>query len=209
MLHAVGGAVSRPVLIITCGEPDATPFLAALPEAELSRTLLISTRNVIAAALRQTAITDTYALGGPSTFDEARRLLSGDVVITVVTAPDPWGPFKGKGYVRIRQALPFVLPDVRVDLVDLERGGVSGRVRHGVDRRTLARWLRRREALLVADHVIATGMGGRLPRVRLGIAVPYALLRLIAGSLLAAVTLARCLAYVTKTESRARMAKRT
>jgi hypothetical protein len=206
--------VSRPILIITCGEPDATPFLAALPQAELARTLLISTRNVIAAALRQTAITEAFALGGPSTFDEARRLLSGDAVITVVTAPDPWGPFKGKGYVRMRQALPFVLPDVRVDLVDLERGGVSGRVRREVDRRTLARWLRRREALLIADHVIETGIGGRLnlggrsSHARLRVAVLYALPRLVIGSLLAVVTLARCLAYVVRTESRARMAMR-
>ena len=71
-------------------------------------------------------IRETRLLGGPATFEGVRRLLSGDVQVTVVVAPDPWGPFKGKGFVRAQQVLPFVLPDRSVDVIELERGGKWG-----------------------------------------------------------------------------------
>jgi hypothetical protein len=192
--------MTRPVLIVTCSEPDATPFLAALPEQDLSRTLLISTKNVISAAQRLTPIPETFVLGGPDTWDETRRLLAGDVHITVVVAPDPWGPLQGKGFVRARQVLPLVLPDVPVDVIDLDRGGVTGRERRSVTRAALARWLHRWEAYMLADYLVRTAIGGHASPG----ALAWAIVCLAASPLVAVVTLARCVAYIARTECRVR-----
>lgn len=195
--------MTRPVLIVTCSEPDATPFLAQLPSEELSRTLLVATRNVVAAATRLTTVSATFILGGPSTFEEARRLLSGDVDVSVVVAPDPWGPFKGKGFVRARQVLPFVLPDAPVDVIELDRGGVTGRIRRGVSPAMLARWMLGREAVQLLRYGLQTSVdrygGGLSP-----LAPAHAFARLLIGWMVAPLTLARCLSYVARTELRAR-----
>jgi hypothetical protein len=141
--------------------------------------------------------------GGSLSAEEARRLLSGDVRVSVVVAPDPWGPVKGKGFVRARQVMPFVLSDAPVDVIELDRGGVTGRVRRGVSPSMLARWMLRREAVELLHHGLRMSVdrydGGLSP-----IALAHAFARLLLGWMIAPVTLARCLSYVARTELRAR-----
>jgi hypothetical protein len=196
------------VLIITCGEPDATAFLAGRPPEELARTLLMSTHDVIVAAERQTPIAETFLMGGPATFAEARRLLLGDVHITVVVAPDPWGPFRGKGFVRARQVVPLILPEAPVAVIELRRGGVLGRVRRATPLPELSRWIRRREAGLLAAYVLQAGIGAPVREME-RYSSPYvstemAIVRLLLTVPLAFVTLARCLTYIARTETRVR-----
>lgn len=204
----VGIQALRYAYLVTCSEPDATPFLTALPRSLQERIVLLSTANVVHAAEQHTRITTTFVIGGPSTFDEARRLLAqpGDRV-TIVVGPDPWGPVHGKGYVRARLVASLVVPDVPIDVIELAAGGASGRVIRGIGRTAFSRWIRRREAALLADYLIwgpvarrASGIGrkARLP------VVPLAVVRGLLSPMRAAITLSVVLPYVLATEARAR-----
>jgi len=196
--------MNDPVIVVTCCEPDALPFLRGLPREHLSRATLIATADVIRSAERETPITKTALIGGRSTLEEVRGLLSADrACVTVVVAPDPWGPVRGKGFVRARQVLPFVLPAAGFDVVELDRGGVNGRVWRGADRASFARWIRRREVVLFGGHAVHLGMVGPEGYTHTPAAAALALTRVVVSPLVAAVTLARVLPFIARTEARA------
>jgi len=197
------------VIIVTCAEPDALSFLRGLREADLTQTTLVATADVIRSAERQTLVGKTVMMGGRHTFAEVRRVLSGPGArVTIVVAPDPWGPFRGKGFVRARQILSLVLLDSDFDVIELERGGMAGRVRRGVRRAAFAHWIRRRELLLLGEHVVHLGMVDPEGYMHTPAAAALALVRVALSPLVAAVTLARVLPFIARTEVRARRVSR-
>jgi len=197
------------VIVVTCSEPDALPFLRGLGERDLEEATLIATADVVRSAVRHAAVSRAIVFGGLETIDEVRPLLSGPGArLTIVVAPDPWGPFRGKGFVRARQILPFVLPDTDVEIIELERGGRTGRARRGVRRTDFARWIRRREIVLLGEHMVHLGMVGPEGYTHTPAAAAVALARVAVSPLVAAVTLARVLPFIARTELRARKGTR-
>ena len=192
------------IYFVTCSEPDATPFLTALPVSVQERALLVATGDVVRSAEHRTRIPRTFVIGGPSTVEETRRLLAEPGAHrTVVVGPDPWGPVHGKGFVRARLMAPLVVSSGPVDIIELEAGGESGRIRRGLDRSTLSRWLRRRETALLVQYVLwgSAEQGGRLARPLVAalrgartVLVPFRV----------AATLAVVVPYALKSEFRAR-----
>jgi hypothetical protein len=201
------------VYYVTCSEPDATPFLAALPEQVQERSVLLATRNVVQAAERGTRIPETFVLGGSSTIPEARALLRRPgAALTVVVGPDPWGPIHGKGFVRARMMAPLVLPDGPIDVVELEAGGETGRIRRGVGGLAFSRWIRRREAALLVRYALWRSVGMHEDAMTGAAARPVVLawrvVRRLLVPLRVAVTLTVVVPYVAASELRARQARR-
>lgn len=198
------------VIVVTCSEPDALPFLRAFSASDLAHMTLVATYDVVRSAERQTPVSQAFVIGGLSTLEEARGLLARPGAhVTVVVAPDPWGPFAGKGFVRARQVLPFVLPDVGVDVIELNHGGRSGRVRRGVGRSAFTSWIRRRELACLADFLVHFGMVTPEGYRSRPAAAAMAFGRLAIAPLAALVTLARILPFIAGTEARARMKARS
>jgi hypothetical protein len=191
------------VLVVTCAEPDAVPFLLGRPVAELEQTLLLATRDVVRSAELKTAVGQTCVMAGAETFSDVRDALGrAHGSLTVVVGPDPWGPIHGKGFVRARQILPSLLPDLPVDVIELEEGGRRGRVRAGVRRAAFARWVRRREAREFLLHMLRLGAGHTR-----GLGSGRVLLagaQLLVSPVTVLVTLARVVPYVARTEARVR-----
>jgi D-glycero-D-manno-heptose 1,7-bisphosphate phosphatase len=201
---AMAGAQPQ-VYYVTCSEPDATPFLTALPEDVQRRSVLVATRDVVQAAGLRTAIPTTFVMGGPSTMSEARALLAEPGAhVTVVVGPDPWGPINGKGFVRARQLAPLVLPDGPVDVIELEAGGESGRIRRGMDRAAFSRWVRGREAALSAQYLLWRSVGRHGDAMTAPVVIAWRVVRGLLVPLRVAVTLSRVLPYVAASELRAR-----
>jgi hypothetical protein len=202
-------AESSPVYFVTCSEPDATPFLTALPDVVQERAVLVATGDVVRAAERRTRIPDTFVLGGPSTHDEARRLLAArGAHVTVVVAPDPWGPIHGKGFARARLTAPYVLPETPVDVVTLRAGGESGSIWRGVDRVTFARWIRRREAALLLRYLLWRPIESRAGSETTPLTPLFRVVRIPLIPLRVAATLVIVLPYVLAGEARARKSGR-
>jgi hypothetical protein len=213
--------MSADVIIVTCSEPDALPFLLSLPDADLKRVTLVATGDVVRSAERQTQVAATSVINGLAAVDEVRRL-TGDAQcrVAVIVAPDPWGPINGKGFVRARLLAPwFIGPGARADLMELCSGGRVLRTRSGLARRALMLRLYARETLLLAEYVVQVGVGrpvGRLatqagrPVGRLGtlLSLPRAVIGAALAIPVAAVTLARLIPFILWTEARARMKER-
>jgi hypothetical protein len=203
------------VIIVTCAEPDALPFLLSLPPAELMRATLVGTRDVIRSAERQAPTTATSVINGLAAVDEVRRLIgSTNRNVAVVVAPDPWGPVKGKGFVRARLLAPwFLASGGRAHLVELTRGGGITCTRNDLTRAALLRRLYVREALLLLEYIVRVGVGRPADRLAGGpLATLLNLPRAVIGAVLAipvaTVTLARLIPFILWTEARARMKAR-
>jgi hypothetical protein len=209
------------VIVVTCSEPDALPFLLSLPGADLERATLAATGDVVRSAERQMKVAATSVINGLAAVDEVRRL-TGEAPcrVAVIVAPDPWGPFNGKGFVRARLLAPwFIGPGARADLIELRTGGRVQRTRPSLGRRELMLHLYARETLLLAEYIVQVGVGrpvGRLatqagrPVGRLGVllSLPRALTGAILAIPVATVTLARLIPFILWTEARARMRAR-
>jgi len=220
------------VIVVTCAEPDALPFLLSLHPADLASATLVATGDVVRSAERQTPVAATSIIGGLAAVDEVRRLI-GDTQrkVVVIVAPDPWGPFNGKGFVRARLLAPWFLdPGAHADLIELQKGGRVERMRGGLSRAALMRCLYGREALLLTEYVVHAGIGRPAGRIvtqvgrpaghlvtQIGrpagrVATLLSLPRALAGAVLAlpvaAVTLGRLIPFILWTEARARMKAR-
>jgi D-glycero-D-manno-heptose 1,7-bisphosphate phosphatase len=205
VVQAAMTAMKPQIYYVTCSEPDATPFLAALPQEVQRRSVLVATHDVVRAAELRTAIPTTFVMGGPSTVREARALLAEPGAhLTVVVGPDPWGPINGKGFVRARQMAPLVLPDGPVDVIELEAGGVSGRIRRGLDRAAFSRWVRGREAALSARYLLWRSVGRHGGALTAPVVVAWRVIRGLLVPLRVATTLSIVLPYVAASELRAR-----
>jgi hypothetical protein len=199
----VPGASASHAYVVTCSEPDATPFLRALPVDVQERAVLVATGDVVRAAQQHTGIPVTFVVGGPSTAGQARRLVESAADVTVVVGPDPWGPVHGKGFVRARMMAPLIVPGATVDVVELRAGGRTGRVRRGFGSAAFSRWIRRREGVLFAAYLLRRALGSREEgKGPLSDALRVARVVLVPPRI--AVTLAVVLPYVASTEYRAR-----
>lgn len=183
------------VIVVTCAEPDAVPFLRSLPREDLTRATLFATRDVVASAIRQTPVGTSHIIGGASAVGEVRSL-AGDTQrhVTVVVAPDPWGPYRGRGFVRARILAPwFLSPTGRADLVELRGDGRSFKAECDLSRRALLQRMYSREAHLLRDYVGrgALRTGCRLAKAALSIPV-------------ATITLGRVTLFILRTELDAR-----
>jgi hypothetical protein len=202
--------MSADVFVVTCAEPDALPFLLSLPPAHLARAALVATVDVVRSAERQTPVATTSIISGLAAVDEVRRLI-GDPRrhVAVIVAPDPWGPFNGKGFVRARLLAPwFIGPGARADLIELRSGGRSYRTLPGLGRTALMLRLYAREALLLTEYLVRAGVGRPMGRGATLVSLPRALLGAVLALPLAAVTLGRLIPFILWTEARARMKAR-
>jgi hypothetical protein len=201
------------IYYVTCSEPDATPFLTALPDGVQKRSVLVATRNVVESAERCTSIPTTLVIGGSSTVPDARRLLAHPGAhLIVVVGPDPWGPINGKGFVRARLMAPMLLPDGPVDVIELEAGGGAGRIRRGLGRQTFSRWVRRREVALLVQYALWRSVGRHSDTLTGAVASPLVIAwkatRLVLVPLRVALTLLVVGPYVVASELRARRSAR-
>lgn len=199
----------KSLLLVTCSEPDAIPFLRSLSADELTETTLVATRNVLCSAKQQTALGGTSLIGGLSTLDPARRLATEPGVrITIVIGRDPLGPFNGKGFVRARLLAPWVMThEAHADLVELRPSGRAFRTRRHVTRKRLAVILYVREAALLAKYLAQSGLGRPVQNDRVA-DTSRAVANMAVAPFLAAFTLLRLIPFLLWTEVRARRARR-
>lgn len=218
----MSGDTHRDALIITCSKPDALPFLLSLPPGDLGQATLVATGDVVRAAERQSLVAVGCIIGGVTAVEEVRHL-TGDSTchVAVIVAPDPWGPFRGKGFVRARLLAPwFIGPGARADLIELRGDGHSYRTLPGLSRKSLMLRLYTREAWLLTEYLVGVGVGrptGRMATLvsRAGgrplgrAATLFSLPRALVGALLAlpvaAITMSRLLPFILWNEARARM----
>lgn len=207
----MSGDTHRDALIITCSKPDALPFMLSLPPADLAQATLVATGDVVLAAERQSLVAVSCIIGGVTAVDEVRRLI-GDRRrhLAVIVAPDPWGPFHGKGFVRARLLAPwFIGPGARADLIELRNGGRSYRTLPGLGRTALALRLYTREALLLTEYLVRKGAGRPMGRAATLVSLPRALVGAgLALPLAAVITVGRLIPFILWTEARARMTAR-
>jgi len=183
--------MSDDVMVVTCGEPDALAFLLSCPADDLGRTTLVATADVVRSASLQTAVANSYVIDGFEAIDEVRRLIGGPRRrLAIVIAPDPWGPLRGKGFVRARLFAPWFLDKGgRADLIELRSGGYLRRVLSERRRGELVLRLYTREVALLCVYLVHV--------VGVALAIPTA-----------AITLSRLVPFVLWTEARARFRKR-
>ena len=202
--------MSADVIVVTCAEPDALPFLLSFSPADLARATLVATGDVVRSAERQTLVATTSTISGLAAVDEVRRLI-GDSHrhVAVIVAPDPWGPLHGKGFVRARLLAPwFIGPGGRADLIELRSGGRSYRTLPGLGRTALMLRLYTREALLLIEYLVRKGAGRPMGRAATLVSLPRALVGAVLALPLAAVTVGRLIPFILWTEARARMKAR-
>jgi hypothetical protein len=202
--------MSADVIVVTCAEPDALPFLLSFSPADLARATLVATGDVVRSAERQTLVATTSTISGLAAVDEVRRLI-GDPHrhVAVIVAPDPWGPLHGKGFVRARLLAPcFIGPGGRADLIELRSGGRSYRTLPGLGRTALMLRLYTREALLLIEYLVRKGAGRPMGRAATLVSLPRALVGAVLALPLAAVTVGRLIPFILWTEARARMKAR-
>jgi hypothetical protein len=193
-------------------------YLHALPSDQVRNTLLLATGPVVKAARESGVVGEAHIIAGRSSLGSARRVLSSPGLrIVVVIAPDPWGPFKGKGFVRARLLAPWALaPVAHVDLMELRSGGEVRRTSRGLARAALLRKIYLRETLLLTEYVVWAGTArpqlflesrtGRICTVLRAVAhLPRAIARASVGFCMALVTLARVIPFISLNETRARL----
>jgi hypothetical protein len=198
--------VSTCVIIVTCAEPDALPFLLSLPPGELAEATLVATGDVVRSAVEQTAVNKRRVIGGMATMEQVRALAGdADCHVSVVIARDPWGPYRGKGFVRARLLAPWCLsPTGRADLIELRGDGQSLRAKPGLDRRALLVCLLAFEQRNLRGYLVGTAeeqLTNAAPALR------HAQQRLAKAVLVipvSAVTLARVTTFFLRTEFGAR-----
>jgi hypothetical protein len=198
------------VMVVTCAEPDALPFLLSLPPADLAQATLVATGDVVRAAERQTQVATTAIIGGLGSIDEVRRLIgSRRRNVAVIVAPDPWGPLHGKGFVRARLLAPwFLSPGAGADLIELRSGGRSSRALPNLTRPALMLRLYAREARLLSEYLVRLGVGRPVGAAAPLASLPCALAGAVLALPAAAITLGRVIPFILWTEARARMETR-
>jgi hypothetical protein len=209
--------VNETVLLVTCSAPDAMAYVLGLPSDEAERTVLVATGHVVRAAEERRVVAATHTIAALSSLGSVRQVLAEPSrKVAIVVGPDPWGPFKGKGFVRARLLAPWALaPKAHADLVELHGGGGVRRTSRGLGRAALLRKIYVREALLLAEYVARAGAArpavllesraGRLRALLCALMnLPRAVVRTGVAVCMALVTLARVIPFVVGTEARAR-----
>jgi hypothetical protein len=194
------------VIIVTCAEPDALPFLLSRPSNELAGATLIATGDVVRSAVEQTGVNKARVIDGMTVIQQVRALAGdADCRVSVVVAPDPWGPYRGKGFVRARLLAPLCVSAAgRADLIELRGDGRSLRVKPGLDRRALLVCLLAFEWHNLQGYLVGTAeerRTGAAPALR---RAQGQLAKAILVVPVTAVTLCRLVPFIIRTESRAR-----
>jgi hypothetical protein len=196
--------VSRRVVLITCSTPDALPFLRSLAASQEEATI-VALASVVAAAEREGLGAERLTMGGLSSLEGLREAAKAAEEVTIVVAPDPWGPLNGKGFVRARLLAPWVLAsDDHVDLLELLTGGRSGQLGHRLSRGWLIRRLYVHEILATALFILSVGAGRPPGPPEPPASVLLAVARLLAAPVVVVTTIARLIPFVLWTEARAR-----
>ena len=195
--------MSRDLLIVTCAEPDALPFLRSLPADYLAGAALVATADVVRAVEKELTVAGTIVISGFGGIEATRKAIGERPrTAVVVVARDPWGPFRGKGFVRARLLAPCFLEEgACADLVELRdrKGWLTAH--KGLRRRRLTLRLYAREMLCLTQYLAGVGADGVDPNIvralgRIAVAVP-----------LSAMTTGRVLLFVARTESLARRSR--